>query len=1202
MDFGPSHGIRLRFEDGLLDAVLLDLHRKPKLTLREELLGTGIQLGALAAPEVGAAVVTHDLGLGVRELELSESRNGEVTATLKQRFALRAPMSWRLRLNAEGKSSQQQTTFDLPNKLRISVETTAPFVLKRDGMRVDLPEGRSEVELAITSKPVFSCGDTIIVCRPDQMREAAIVASCLPARDFTPIIAIDPPPMEKSDYISHYKDFARSQDVMMSQVGGALGRTEINSAGTISKLRLWNDIITMKERRSSLTSYRSWFKRNLMISSLISGLRIERAIFLHHFTADELVTVDPGPLSRAVSLDDINADQPPVQMFDGLSVELDLCGVELPELTSAAWRLLREQQDSTPEHTIEVSINDTRSYIVALFIALRTGAALCAVNNPKSPIQELFAEVNPDAEEAVLVEDTGDVTALLGALYANHRSARLVVMPRPDLESVQRAVAEHQQKIIEAARVIRDNKEIVEFAEALQHYLSEGGKDPYADVEATVTAQVPPAVIAEVGDRRLSAFTRGLPYSFVHTSEASWAKKPIGHVTGDADLLILNELYSVGLQRAAGTFSLVFDPGFFRKSETGNVMQSVGEHFTHPILLSGPDANLLTLMQLSHRLPVELIFFNTHGSDDEIILAQGSLSSSLIVQWLQLDQRPIIFNNSCQSWTGVGREFIRVGARGYIGTLWSIPSDLAADYARIVVDRLTVKEEPASKAILNTGLSSVIERSYIYVGTANGRLDQWRDRTTPLGETALIECALLAGAIPRNNQAEITRPLRQEIHNLRGLVEGTPHEWTILHADALLSELSLIVGQDLPDKNDIEAAFALARQIDEVLERSVAPTEQINQRLADRFAETGRLYQRFNAWPEALTDYDRSTSYGDACTQRPNLLIQMATISMHQGKQVEALRLARSAYEEFKDKQDRGGRMMALGLLGQLSKRLGRLEDAMNQAREGYALAVQLEDLNEQGTFKLDESFIHELKGDLDAAIGAATKAVELFRINHNDIAELSAVGRLGACYLQKGDLESAERFASLGLAQAQRLAIPKEIGSFHLDIAEILTLRDRHAEALPHYREGVMVLGNTGAWELGGSAIAHLAACGYQLNDAGTLWLVAIWGGQFCEQLGDEHWPALMQVVVTALKKAIEIGSPAESSPHFQRLIELTMSKSPEEQPTQMRLLGSIVYLLLRWLMGESHLESADIARHLDNQTNGVFHLEDFIRVPYKS
>ena len=1189
VELGPSNGIRLRFETGFLIAILLDLHRKPTLAVREHLLGIGVRANPLPAPEVGATHVKQELGVGVRELNLVEARGGQVTATLRQRFALRAPMEWRLQLDENAKLSQQDANFEWPNKVTIAVEATAPCVLEPGAVRVALPEGNSEVTLSVTSKPVFDVSDTIVACRPDQMREAAIVVSCLSADRFTPIIAIDPPPMHEADYISQYDEFYRSQEGAMGQLGGAMGRAEIVPADIAFQQQLLKKLLELHSRRSSLTSYRSWVKRNQMISSLISQLGIERVVFLHNFTSEELAAGDPGP-----------AGKHPARMFENLPVKLDLSEVNLLELSSAAWQLLRGP-DSAPPDTIEVPVHDTKCYVAALFTALTVGAVLCAAVNPMTSIDSLFADANYDAEDAVLVEDSGDTVALLGALYAHYRSARLVITPQPDLESVQSAVAEHQRRVTAAARAIDGDLKSIGFVGVLRRYLSDGGRSPYAAVEAAVTAQVPPAAIAEVGERRLTAFTSGLPYSFVCTREVSWSSKPIGHVTADADLIILNELYSVGVERSGGAFSLVFDPGFFRISETKDVMRSVGTHFTHPILLSDADANMFTAIIFPRELPVELIFFNTHGSDDGILLADVPLANSLIVQWMELIHRPIVFNNSCQSWTGVGREFIRVGARGYIGTLWSIPSNLAADFARIVVDRLTAGEELACKAIINTGLSEEIERSYLYVGTANGRLDQWRDRAATIGEIALMECSMLADAVPASyNTAQVMLPLRREVNNLRHFVEGTPYEWTLRYADVLLSELSLTIRQEPANKDDIEAAFRLVERIDQVLKRLDALPEDVNQRWADRFGLTGELYERFGHWAEVLKSYKRSISYGDACKNRVNILVRMASASMYQGEQDDALRLAHSAYDESKVKQDRAGLMAAVGILGQLSKRLNRFGEAMDYVKEGYALALELSDRNEQGIFKLDESFLHQQDGDFDSAIAAATMALELFRASYNDRAELSAIGRLGVLYREKGDLEPAERYAKSGLVQALKLAIPNEIAGFHHDIASVLTLKGHHAQAISHYHEAVTLLSRMGSWELAVGVIADLAERGNRLDDADSLWLAAIWGSQMCIVIEDSQWSRLLSIIVPTLKKAIEIGTVAMSRSGIAKLAEITMSEKPNEQPLPIRLLGAIGFLLWNWIEGSDRVEPKEFARSLDRQTGKAFRLEEFVGVPY--
>jgi hypothetical protein len=56
---------------------------------------------------------------------------------------------------------------------------------------------------------MFDVANTVVVCRPDEVREAAIVTSCLPADQFTPIIAIESPPIPQGEYIELYTQFRR---------------------------------------------------------------------------------------------------------------------------------------------------------------------------------------------------------------------------------------------------------------------------------------------------------------------------------------------------------------------------------------------------------------------------------------------------------------------------------------------------------------------------------------------------------------------------------------------------------------------------------------------------------------------------------------------------------------------------------------------------------------------------------------------------------------------------------------------------------------------------------------------------------------------------------------------------------------------------------------------------------------------------------
>ena len=164
---------------------------------------------------------------------------------------------------------------------------------------------------------------------------------------------------------------------------------------------------------------------------------------------------------------------------------------------------------------------------------------------------------------------------------------------------------------------------------------------------------------------------------------------------------------------------------------------------SYSLLLAGLAGATLALTYLAPTLPIELLFFNTHGSDNGIKLADMPipLPAYKLVQRTTIAGRPIVFNNSCLSWVGVGREFVRAGARGYIGTLWSVHDAQAADYAKKVIARMVHSHERVSVAMRETGVSAVDARAYIFIGTATARLRQRAPDTNGNSGARLLRAA-----------------------------------------------------------------------------------------------------------------------------------------------------------------------------------------------------------------------------------------------------------------------------------------------------------------------------------------------------------------------------------------------------------------------------------------------------------------------------
>ncbi|MFD7656364.1 hypothetical protein ACFV4N_20535 [Actinosynnema sp. NPDC059797] len=1068
MDLGAPHGIRFRFEAGLLRAVLLDAHRKPPVDAAEQL--TGLHGG------------TRDL---LVDEHRGEHRDGRLRAVLRQRFDLPAPARWRLAVGAPGAATGDGVAFDLPGSVRLLVSGSEPCEVEDGGVCAWLPAGESELTVEVTSEPVFDVGDTAVVCRPDRPLEAAVVLSCLPGDRLTPLVVLGP--------------------------GGDA-------------------------------------RRDALVADLLTALGVRRAVLLD----------DPG--------------EPP---FD-LPEHVPLGCADLPALTGAAWALLRGGE---PGRVLDVAPD--ADPVAALFTARRAGAALRVVDGaPPVPLDDH----NPaDGDEAVLVERTGAADDLVAALYAHHRGARLVVTPRPDLTEVARVVAEEQDRVTAAAGAIGDAVKGIGFVEALWRYLSTGGHDPYAAVEAVVTAQVPAEAVADVGDSRLTAFTTGLPYPFVRTADATWARKPIGHVVADPALVVLTELHRAGVAREPGAFGLVFDHGVFR--ELPETTASLGHH-THSIVLPEADSSIAALRELTTRLPVELVFFNTHDTDHAIVLGGEELPDHDVP--VRLPHRPIVFNNSCRSWTDLGREFTLAGARGYIGALWTIPPNLAAGFARTVVRRLTAEETPAAHAIVNTGTPGGIERSYLYVGTVNGRLDEWRDRSTTDTEAALTACELLAAAARDHTTGAAARVLRREMASLRAVAESAGATDTPAYADLLLAELAL-------EEDDARVAD-LVERVDAVLPDLAEGAEE---RWARRYVLTGARAERRGECAAALADFERGVGFGDACRDRADVLVRMARLLMREDRTDEARRAALAAHEEHRARGARAGLLESVTVLNEIGD--DDPETALRRSVEGHDLAEELGDRARQAAFKLDECDRRRAAGDLDAAVHAGQRAAELFRAQDDGPGELAALRRLVACHRDLGDLDGARRCAAAGLARAEQLDAAAEVALFHDDLGGVLTAQGEHAEALGHYRHAVEKLVATGAWERGAELLPHLAVGAVRAGDPEALWTAALCGGLICEVAPRPVWASLVPLVVDSMKRAIETGPRELTQRGMTDFASAVTAGRREDVPAQVGMLADVVVVLLAWLMDRVDRGVLGLARELERTSGGVLDLVGYLSVPYE-
>jgi tetratricopeptide (TPR) repeat protein len=1059
--------------------------------------------------------------------------------------------------------------------------------------------------------------DTLVICRASQIREAAIALSCLRHDSFIPLITVESPPSTEQQYVELYRRYEKSYRGFMGEVGGDFQLANLKNLTADQRAEALREIQESRRLRRDLSAYRSWVQHNAQIALFVEKVAFKRVVYLFQPTQTDFTILDPGIGAEFDSLpQNSRSDSPHEHPLTRIPEQLFLLPEEygdLSSLTSFAWKRLRPDEPE-PISVVECDIGSPPDIVLALALCIRSRSLLRPAKSQNStPRNGGHIDFSDDPAEAVLVENDGSAQTLLAALYASHRSARLISTPPPDLSQVRQEVDRRQEAVVRAssrklgATTAPDASNHSpkgisrRYLQKVATVFTTFRRTPFASIQTAVTAQIVPSAVEAVGNRPLTAITAGLPYTFLRTQTADWRHKPIGHLTGDPTLIILRELLAEHEPRPEFGFSLIFDTGYFRDSETTHVFGAVQQHYNYPLLLGGESANLDALISLPKILPVEMIFFNTHGSDDSIMLSEMPIESYVIPQWCNFKDAPFIFNNSCQSWTGVGREFVRSGARGYIGSLWSIPSRSAAQFARVVIERLAAGDAAVAEAIVKTGVAVTTEMSYIFVGTVNARLGSGRARrvsSLPTDTQAQVAalCNLLVVAAGKTGNRSVARTLEGEVTRLRqALVQREP---TASHIDMLLNALELSVHHEIPVPEDALRSKSLIDDVTAALSHSNLAKDAAGERWARLHALTGDFYARFGSIEAAQTAYKRAVDLGDLCSGRDQIYLLMAQNAMHQGRHSEAKEFADLAREIATPGSEQV--IAAVGILGQLARRNDDPSAAMDYAVQGYKMSQAVRNRSRQGTFKLDESMVHQMNSDIVQAIDSALAALKLFREAGDDRGELAGIGRLCVYYELNGDLARAYEYATSGLEHARRLGLLSEEAAFLSDQARLLAGRGDVKEAFNCWRDALQIFLHRSQWEMAVAVYRDFSWLAVDLTKPEALWFTAASGARICAAVDEPVWTELLLNVVTTLKKACVLSDREVITDQLNAIANILGTDAEADQKPQVFFLHSLLELLYDWTRSPPVENTLDLATLLDQQTSDAARLQEFVANPY--
>ncbi|MGW5285394.1 CHAT domain-containing protein, partial [Streptomyces collinus] len=229
-------------------------------------------------------------------------------------------------------------------------------------------------------------------------------------------------------------------------------------------------------------------------------------------------------------------------------------------------------------------------------------------------------------------------------------------------------------------------------------------------------AAVPPALRAPEADT-LTVFTRHLPLHLTPLPDAGegprhWMDRyRMAHLPGQLGSVLVPRKLLGSLEPApAVSFGVVFDAlSGTRPTEGGVFVDRLQRGLSHPMVLTGPAARGTVMEAALRHLDTDLVLLVAHGRDDHLEdWHNDPVPASAICGW-HLRGRPVVFNNSCSSWTTTSRAFLRAGARAVIATLWPVANEFATRVATTVGTQLHHPDGPDIAALLREALGNAAD-------------------------------------------------------------------------------------------------------------------------------------------------------------------------------------------------------------------------------------------------------------------------------------------------------------------------------------------------------------------------------------------------------------------------------------------------------------------------------------------------------------
>ena len=268
----------------------------------------------------------------------------------------------------------------------------------------------------------------------------------------------------------------------------------------------------------------------------------------------------------------------------------------------------------------------------------------------------------------------------------------------------------------------------------VQVEMFEKGEDGIKTLEQEAAKAVP-SDLRSPSTKILTIFTCYLPLHLIpliHNEEDAsttyWMDcYTLAHMPGQTASQLVPRFFSESLREAPSvSFSVIFDTfSDYESTEGAMYAEELARGLSYPILLQSESASKEVLKEILQRFDTDLILLIAHGEDNYLLDSlNDEISNQEVASW-HIKSNPLVFSNSCTSWTTTGSAFLKAGARALISSLWPVESSVASEIAAKFAKKLLTDIENDIPILIADAISEVSEdlpnkretaSAYIYVG------------------------------------------------------------------------------------------------------------------------------------------------------------------------------------------------------------------------------------------------------------------------------------------------------------------------------------------------------------------------------------------------------------------------------------------------------------------------------------------------------